>query len=138
MTSINHTTRRAVLTALPLAGAAAVLPNVGAAESKPDNVMLASDAVLLALGAEFEALWTVEREIADRDGDVDADFEAAREDTEAVVRQMAGIEPQTLAGLKILARACTWLDSDDYWAIGTEHYEYELRQQVIGGVTRLL
>jgi hypothetical protein len=97
------------------------------------------DAELLRLDRELGWLWTVEQTIAgfDQVPEVGAAFEAARQETALVVRQIALHEPHTLAGLRVLARACTWIDEDDYWPNGVEDYERQLRQRVIAGVILL-
>jgi hypothetical protein len=97
------------------------------------------DADLLRLDRELEWLWTVEQTIAgfDQTPEVDAAFEAARDETAIVVRRIAKFEPHTLAGLRVLARACTWIDEDDYWPSGVADFERQLRQRVIASVILL-
>ena len=128
MTDAIDITRRTMI-AFPVVGAVVV-----AASATEDP-----DAELLRLGAELERLWAVEQEIAefDRTPEVDDAFEAARDTTETVVRKIAQLDAQQLAGLRVQARACAWMDSDDYEPSGVERYEWELRQKVIAGVIAL-
>jgi len=97
------------------------------------------DAELLRLDRELDWLWTIEQTIAgfDQVPEVGAAFEAARQETALVVRQIALHEPRTLAGLRVLARACTWIGEDEYCPNGVEDYESQLRQRVIAGVILL-
>jgi hypothetical protein len=148
MTNSQNTTRRSVLAALPATAIGVALP--AGAEDIPDgnihaersDIITPNDATLLALGARFEELWAIEKEIGARDETPEEgpapEFEAARDRTELVVREIATLDAETLAGLRVQARAATWLDDDDYWAFGVEEYEYRLRQKVAEGVMRLV
>jgi hypothetical protein len=99
-----------------------------------------TDAKLLRLGVEMDERWEVEQRIAELDEtpQTDADFRAARDRTGVIVKQIAQLEPQSLAGLRVLAKACRWLDEDDYDAKGAQDYEQELRQKVVAGVINLV
>jgi hypothetical protein len=102
-----------------------------------------TDVQLLRLGFVLDELWEIEQRIAGTDPERDetpveaAAFRAARDRTGTIVKQIAQFEPHSLAGLRVLARACRWLDSDHYDAEGTQDYERDLRQKVIAGVIEL-
>jgi hypothetical protein len=99
-----------------------------------------AEAELLRLGAEMDPLWDAEKAIAELEEtpETDADFRAARDRTCPTVEKIAAIPATTLAGLRVKAKAVTWIESDDYEPRPIENFEYSLRQEVVHGVLALV
>ena len=95
-------------------------------------------AELLRLGAELDRIWDTEKAIAELEEKTDADFTEARDRTCQVVEKIAAIPATTLTGLRVNAKAVTWMETDDYKPSAMNDFEWSLHQEVVAGVLALV
>lgn len=103
-TTIMTTTRRDFLAISVSAAVAAASTTVSASSTHPD-------AALIALGAELDRVWALEKAAAA--GPEDAACDAYRQ-TDAVVQEIAEYEATTLAGLRVKGMAWMWCRGGDF------------------------
>ena len=106
------------------------------ATTNPANIT--GEAELLRLGAELDRLWDAEKAIAELEEKTDADFREARDRTCQAVEKIAAIPATTLTGLRVKAKAVTWMETDDYKPPAIHNFEWSLRQEVVAGVLALV
>ena len=111
----------------------------GRAMTNPTNTTnTTGEAELLRLSAELDRLWDAEKAIAELEEKTDADFREARDRTCQVVEKIAAIPATTLAGLRVKAKAVTWMETDDYKPSAMNNFEWSLHQEVVAGVLALV
>ena len=55
-----------------------------------------------------------------------------------VVEKIAAIPATRLTGLRVNAKAVTWMETDDYKPPAIHNFEWSLRQEVVAGVLALV
>jgi hypothetical protein len=55
-----------------------------------------------------------------------------------VVEKIAAIPATTLTGLRVKAKAVTWMETDDYKPSAMNDFEWSLHQEVVAGVLALV
>ena len=92
----------------------------------------------MRLGAELDRIWDTEKAIAELEEKTDADFTEARDRTCQVVEKIAAIPATRLTGLRVNAKAVTWMETDDYKPSAMNDFEWSLHQEVVAGVLALV
>lgn len=92
------------------------------------------DAELLALGVEFERLWTAElaaKPVGDQYDSDWSEWDRAYERTQKVARRIQKLPARTHEGMRVKARGILWCHSRNFEGFEAEATDLRLAEQIV-------